>query len=315
MVTKFKRVVPGSTATTGGTLVNTGIPGGAFGTAGSSSTAGTTSAAGAFGSAGAGLAAGLPSGTASVPGLSNSDYVKNSFDTSGLPIYDQNGNAIKGVLTGSQILETVNTLAQNPNSNLDGLKTALSNLGIYGASKPSKTGWDTNDNFALARYLQKEDLARSGTAPVPIGSNLTADIGRLNGTTNPYAINTSGWSKSFDQPNIQASQKVINDMFDTYLGRGATQSEIDYYTGQYLKYAAANPTSSGVNTATYLPKPGSLTGLLKANTTDTSTANNLTEQAYIQNQIQQSGDYKAYQAAGQAFDMLQAKAKADTGTL
>jgi hypothetical protein len=126
--------------------------------------------------------------------------------------------------------------------------------------------------------------------------------------SSPYFAGSTYSRISKDQPNVVASNKVVNDLFLNFMGRSATQNELAAYSNAYLKYAAANPTMVESGSTSYVPATNPLTGSLsriKSNQNYTSTSNNLNESDFVENQVRQSGDYNAYTAAGTAFNLMQ----------
>lgn len=139
---------------------------------------------------------------------------------------------------------------------------------------------------------------------------------------NPYLVPSTISQQTYDQPNVQASRNVINNVFMDLLGRTASDQDVQKYTQQYLQYAAQNPTSNtqGQNTYNLLTgiptaSGGTSNRLFKGSQQEQSVTNNLTEQAFVQNAIQQSTDFKAMSAANTAFNFLKNIAVQSEGTV
>lgn len=220
-----------------------------------------------------------------------------------------NGKPLTGPVTGAQLLQYIGLPANQ--KFLDAYRT-LGIAGDFSFDQPSTSGKPNpitaNDKQALevvmANSTGLSSNYQAGQVADPVGT-IKAGIQTI--ANSPWLQPTTISRNTFDQPNVQASNKVVNDIFTTLLGRGATDSELQAYANAYTKYASANPTTTETGTVKYAEATnpsGNLTRMKSAqNYTDTS--NNLTEQAYVENQVRNSGNYNAYTAASTAFDMMQ----------
>ena len=235
----------------------------------------------------------------------NPGWRNNTFTNTGL--LDAKGQPITAPMTGNQVIATF--LAQNklPKNNLSSITRRLAALNYYNlGATPGQTSVSTPDAEALARYLAKIDIQRGSNLsnPVDFNASMTND---MNAATNPqsispWAINTIRDSKSFDQPNVNASQQVVNDVFTSLLGRAATPKELQQYGNAYTQYAAKNPTNVGHGDTTY-QVVGPTQRLLKSNMNDTSVSNNLTEQGFVENQLKATQAYSTAEG-GNYFDAM-----------
>ena len=153
--------------------------------------------------------------------------------------------------------------------------------------------------------------------PVSIADAVTNKINPQ--SINPYAISSQINLKSIDRPDINAVKSTVNDLYLQLLGKNASDAETAKWAQIYDKYAAANPTSqtTGANTYSLTTVPstsgGTTNRLLRSAQNETTIANQLNLQDFAKNQIIQSGDYKAYQASGAAFNLLGNMAAKDAG--
>ena len=153
--------------------------------------------------------------------------------------------------------------------------------------------------------------------PVSIADAVTSKINPQ--SINPYAVSSQINLKSIDRPDINAVKSTVNDLYLQLLGKNASDAETAKWAQIYDKYAAANPTSqtTGANTYSLTTVPstsgGTTNRLLRSAQNETTIANQLNLQDFAKNQIIQSGDYKAYQASGAAFNLLGNMAAKDAG--
>ena len=153
--------------------------------------------------------------------------------------------------------------------------------------------------------------------PVSIADAVTNKINPQ--SINPYAVSSQINLKSIDRPDINAVKSTVNDLYLQLLGKNASDAETAKWAQIYDKYAAANPTSqtTGANTYSLTAVPstsgGTTNRLLRSAQNETTIANQLNLQDFAKNQIIQSGDYKAYQASGAAFNLLGNMAAKDAG--
>jgi hypothetical protein len=156
--------------------------------------------------------------------------------------------------------------------------------------------------------------------PVSIADAVTNKINPQ--SINPYAVSSKINLQNIDRPDINAVKSTVNDLYLSILGKSASDAESEKWAQVYDKYAAANPTSQtiGSNTYSLTAVPNTTTGgttnrLLRSAQNETTTANQLNLQDFVKNKIIQSGDYKAYQASGAAFNLLSNMAAKDSGVV
>ena len=154
--------------------------------------------------------------------------------------------------------------------------------------------------------------------PVSIADAVTNKINPQ--SINPYAVSSQINLKSIDRPDINAVKSTVNDLYLHLLGKNASDAEAAKWAQVYDNYAAKNPTSQTVGSNTYSVVPvqglgasGVTNRLLRSAQNETTIANQLNLQDFAKNQIIQSGDYKAYQASGAAFNLLGNMAAKDAG--
>jgi len=235
----------------------------------------------------------------------NPGWRDNTFTNTGL--LNAKGQPITTAMTGNQVIATL--LAQNklPKNNLSQMNRSLASLNNYKLGAiPGQTSASTADVQAWSNYLAKTDIQRGAdlTKPVDMTAAITADLNAIKGPigTTPWALNTTRDSTTFDKPNVNASQKVVNDVFTSLLGRAASPKELAQYGQAYTNYAAQNPTNVGHGDTTYsVYGPGDR--LIKSGINDTSTSNNLTEQGFVENQLKATQDYSTAEG-GNYFDAM-----------
>lgn len=232
-----------------------------------------------------------------------------------VPLIGPNGKAITTPVTGQQFLDYISLPANQ--KFLDAYR-ALGIAGDFPFDPPSANGKvnkiTANDKAALQIVMANATgLSSNYVAGQPADPVGTIKAGIQSIANSPWLQPTTISRNTFDQPNVQASNKVVNDIFTTLLGRGATDSELQAYANAYTKYAAANPitTESGTVKYTEATNPSGNLARMKSSQDYTDVQNNLNEQAFVENQVRNSGEYNAYTAASTAFNMMQQLAAAN----
>ena len=245
-------------------------------------------------------------------------------DNTQLGLKDSQGKPLPATITGQQFKDAIankyNTaVAESLKSSAAALKYIPSGAALTPTGSVSPAEINAITNFVSAGYYN----TNVGT-PIKILDTIKGlKDGSLAASANatPWTLPSTISRTTFDQPNIEASKATINDVFLGLLGRSATDKEVQQYTQKYLNYAAKNPTTSTVGSNDYktitVPTASGTTSsrLFRGSSTEQSTSNNLTEQAFLQNQVKSSGEYNAFTAAGSAFDMMTKMAQKDTGAM
>jgi len=264
--------------------------------------------------------AGLAADTGGVITTGTTTSATNAWKTAQYPTKMPNGKTMVGS-DGKPLPSTVDGLTYmaslflSANQNMaDTLRTNAAAGGYYDAAGIKnyqlKLGskFTTADATALQGAMQQASNPTSGLsqgAPVDI----RAFMGQQDSiASSPYFANSTYSRISRDQPNVVASNNVVNDLFLQFMGRKASDQELAAYGNAYLKYAAANPTMNETGSTSYTPATNPTSGTVsrvKSGQTYNSTSNDLTENQFVENSIRQSGEYNAYTAAGTAFDMMQ----------
>jgi len=137
---------------------------------------------------------------------------------------------------------------------------------------------------------------------------------------NPNAVSSKIDLRSIDRPDINAVKSTVNDLYLQLLGKNASDDEVAKWAQVYDQYAAANPTSRTTGSNTYSVSPiqglgaGGVTNrLLRSGQNETTTENQLNLQEFAKNKIIDSGEYKAFQASGAAFNLMNQIAAKDAG--
>jgi hypothetical protein len=247
-------------------------------------------------------------------------YLAAPVDNSQLQLKDAQGQPLPATITGQQLVDSLNNTKYN-GSQIEALKQAVAGIGrIPSNVKLSATGQITPDEIKAITGTLAE---AAGTTAAGTKVNLVQHIQDVKDGTGLQSLypDTTINLKQLDQPNIEASKATINDVFLSLLGRSASEKEIGQYTQKYLDYAAKNPTSqtSGVNKYNIIATPtasgGTSNRLFRGSQNETGIQNNLTEQAFLQNQVKSTGEYNAFTAAGTGFDMLTKMAQKDVGAM
>jgi hypothetical protein len=236
----------------------------------------------------------------------NAVYPPVTTDASGkvVTLVDAKGKPLTTPVKGSDLLQLVG-LPQNQ-AWLDAQRTVglQGNYTFDAVGKPASA----KDKAALI-------VAMTG-ATSQLSNYVEGQPADLSGVlkTSAQSVANSPWLQptqisrvNIDRPDVQASNKVVNDLFLSLLGRKASDKELEAYGQSYLKYAGSRPTSTETGTISYtegVNPSGNLTRMKSAQDYK-SVQNNLTESAYTENQIRNSGEYNAYTAASTAFDLMQ----------
>ena len=195
-------------------------------------------------------------------------------------------------------------------ANVPGALGDLKTIATDGKLSPIDQTYLGNYTLGLINNNKSKD-------PVSISDAVTNKINPQ--SINPYAVSSQINLKSVDRPDINAVKSTINDLYLNILGKNASDAETQKWAQVYDKYAAANPTSqtTGANTYSLTAVPSTTGGttnrLLRSAQNETTTNNQLNLQEFAKNQIIQSGDYKAYQASGAAFNLLGNMAAKEAG--
>lgn len=268
------------------------------------------------------LPASLDAASAAAGGqtAASKQYLAAPVDNSQLQLKDAKGQSLPVTITGQQLVDSLKNTKYN-GSQIEALKQAVAGIGrIPSNVKLSATGQITpNEIKAITGTLAEA----AGTTATGTKVNLVQHIQDVKDGTGSQSLypDTTINLKQLDQPNIEASKATINDVFLSLLGRSASEKEIGQYTQKYLDYAAKNPTSqtSGVNKYGIIATPtasgGTSNRLFRGSQSETGIQNNLTEQAFLQNQVKSTGEYNAFTAAGTGFDMLTKMAQKDVGAM
>ena len=245
-------------------------------------------------------------------------------DNSQLNLKDSQGKPLPVTITGQQFKDA---LSNQYNAGVaEQLKSAAATLKyIPGGAALSPTGSLTPaEANAISRFVSDGYYNTSLGTPIKILDTIKGlKDGSLAAGANatPWTLPSTISRTTFDQPNIEASKATINDVFLGLLGRSATDKEVQQYTQKYLAYAAKNPTTNttGANAYKTITVPtatgGTSSRLFRGSSSEQTTSNNLTEQAFLQNQVKSTGEYNAFTAAGTAFDMMTKMAQKDTGAM
>ena len=242
-------------------------------------------------------------------------------DNTQLGLKDANGKVLPNTITGQQFKDAIaykTNAAIADNLKIEAAKAKYIPTGAVLSPTGSVNPEEIN---AIGNFISQ------GFYNTPVGTPIKVlDIvkglkdGSLNASAQGLPSTTINRTVT-DQPNVEASKATINDVFLTLLGRTASEKEIQGYTQKYLDYAAKNPTSSTTGQTSYqmatvpTSSGGTSNRVFRGGTSQQDTVNNLTEQAFLQNQVKQSGEYNAFTAAGSAFDMLTNMARKDTGAM
>jgi hypothetical protein len=103
------------------------------------------------------------------------------------------------------------------------------------------------------------------------------------------------YTSEYFQPDISSTQFVTNRVYQSLLGRNATQDEVNKYHEQFLAYAKTHPTFT--KQATY-----DTTGAVTRDVTAQKMP--LSETDFISNVVRQGPEAKGYEAATTYFDAM-----------
>jgi hypothetical protein len=249
------------------------------------------------------------------------------IDNSKLNLKDATGKLLPATITGAQFQQALTNTKYNYGQ-VEAIKAAAAGLpgyaGIMG-TKVSATGQITPAEINAISSIVETGFLNNAVGTKLDVSNIFAGIkdGSLTANNNatPWTLPSTISRTTFDQPNIEASKNTINTVFMDLLGREANQQEVQKYTTQYLQYAAKNPVdkTTGQNQYSNIQVPtasgGTSNRLFRGSQTETGVQNNLTETAFLNNQVRASGEFNAVQAGGTAFDLMKKIAAENTGTL
>ena len=269
----------------------------------------------------------LPAGTmealASV-GAGSSGSVLSAKAQANTPIKNDYGFIVNGkiptVLSLGQLKsllgDSVNNAPAIQRMSLDVSKAPGALAGLDTISTDGKLS-PIEQNF-LGNYALTVVNQHKGADPASIADAITNKINPQ--SINPYAISSSINLKSIDRPDISAVKSTINDLYLQLLGKNASDAEATKWAQVYDNYAAQNPTSQTVGSNSYSVVPvqglgaaGVTNRLLRSGQNETTTANQLSLPDFAKNQIIDSGEYKAFQASGAAFNLMNQIAAKDAG--
>lgn len=110
---------------------------------------------------------------------------------------------------------------------------------------------------------------------------------------------TPTYTSEYFAPDISSTRFVTNQVYQSLLGRNATDQEIQQYHQQFLEYAKTHPIYT--RTAVYDPTSGNP---YIAQRDITAQKTPLSEQDFISNIVRQGPEAKEYQAATTYFDAM-----------
>jgi len=247
------------------------------------------------------------SASTSASALSAKDIAAARVDNTQLGLKDSSGKSLGPTITAAQ---TIQALTQPANAKV--AEQIRMNLvknypnGLAGITKLGPTGTPLTPAEANA-FLN--NVVKVGYANEPITAPLNINSVINNLQSNAYLnqnITTKINETTLNQPSLQASTNVVNNLFMSLLGRTATQQEIQNYAQQYINYAAANPQSNTSGEYSYgtVTTGSGAQRLMRQGENLTTKTNDLTEQQYVQNQIEAAPDFKAQAAANTAYNFL-----------
>jgi hypothetical protein len=243
------------------------------------------------------------------------------IDNTNLSLKDASGKLLPSTITGSQFVAALSNTKYNSQT-IEAIKQIVATLPGTGLTKLSATGQITPSEItAISSVVEQGYLNTDKNSKLDL-SNIIQSIknGTLTNST-PWNVPSTINDKRFDTPNIEASKAVTNQIFNELLGKNATEAQIKKYTDAYLAYSAKNPTSTTTGTTSYklasvpTASGGTANRLMKGETNQTSTSNNLNEKDFVTNQVKNTGEFNAFQAAGTAFDLMTSLAQRNTGTI
>ena len=253
------------------------------------------------------------------------------IDNSKLGLKDANGKLLPATISGAEFQKALTNTKYNYGP-IEAIKASVATLPGYSAAfggKISATGQITPAEInAISSIVEQGYTNTPQVNGKPANLDLSTIISGIKDGSLTAGANATPWTvpstisrTTYDQPNIEASKSLINNVFYDLLGHAASESQIAKYTNDYLAYAAKNPTNktTGQNNYSTVSVPtatGTTTNrLFKGSQVETGVGNNLTEQAYLQNQVKNTGDFNSFQAAGTAFDLMKKLAAQNAGTI
>ena len=248
-------------------------------------------------------------------------WLNAQIDNTILGLKDATGKLLPSTITGTQFVAALGNTKFNGQT-IEAIKQAVATLPGTGLTKLSATGQITPSEITAISGIVEQGYLNTAKGSKLDLSNI------MQGIKDGTLTNSSPWNTpstisrtTLDQPNIEASKAVVNQIFNDLLGKSASESQIKKYSDAYLAYAAKNPTSrtTGENAYKMVQTPtttgGTTNRLLRGSQTETGVQNNLNEKDFITNQVKNTGEYNAFQAAGTAFDLLKNLAQQNTGTI
>ena len=113
------------------------------------------------------------------------------------------------------------------------------------------------------------------------------------GQTKPAVSRTPTYMAEYVQPDITTTQYITNQIYQSLIGRNATQQEVNEYHQMFLDYAKTHPIYT--RTTQYTVDPA--TGMQVASRDITAGKAPLSETDFINNIVQGTADAKEYRAA------------------
>jgi hypothetical protein len=254
-------------------------------------------------------------------GSTTKAWLNAPIDNTNLGLKDASGKPLPDTITGTQFVAALNNTKYNGQT-IEALKQTVATLPGTGLTKLSATGMITPSEITAIGSVVEQGYLNS-----PSGTKL--DLSSvMQGIKDGTLTNTSPWTTpstinrtTYDQPNIEASKALTNQIFGDLLGKSATEAQIQKYTNDYLAYAARNPVdrTTGENAYKMVTTPtatgGTTNRLMRGSQTETGISNGLNEKDFITNQVKNTGEYNAFQASGTAFDLMKNLAQQNTGTI
>lgn len=263
--------------------------------------------------AAAGAASGTTTGTKA--------WLNAPIDNTNLGLKDASGKLLPSTITGSQFTTALANTKYNGQT-IEAIKQVVATLPGTGLTKLSATGQITPSEITAINSVVEQGYLNTAKGSKLDLSNVIQGIkdGTLTNST-PWNIPSTINDKQFDLPNVEASKALTNQIFNELLGKNATEAQIQKYTNAYLAYSAKNPVNTTTGATSYklasIPTAsgGTANRLMKGETNQTSTSNNLNEKDFVTNQVKNTGEFNSFQAAGTAFDLMKNLAQQNTGTL
>jgi len=243
------------------------------------------------------------------------------IDNTNLGLKDASGKLLPATISGSQFVAALNNTKYNGQT-IEALKQTIATLPGTGLTKLSATGQITPSEITAINSVVEQGYLNSEKGSKLDLSNVIQGI--KDGTltqTSPWTTPSTISRTTLDQPNIEASKALTNQIFNDLLGKSASEAQVQKYSNAYLAYAAKNPTgrTTGENAYKMVTTPtatgGATNRLMRGSQTETGVQNNLNEKDFITNQVKNTGEFNAFQAAGTAFDLMKSLAQQNTGTI